>query len=128
MGSLWLDIRYAIRTLVKRPGFTAVAILTLALGIGASTAMFSVVDAVLLRPLPFPSQQQLIYANGKFSLSDQAAVSPPDFEDYRAGAKSFQQFAAIGILDGISNISGGEKPEQVRSQIVSWNFFDALGI
>jgi putative ABC transport system permease protein len=128
MGSLWLDIRYAIRTLAKRPGFTAVATLTLALGIGASTAMFSVVDAVLLRPLPFPSQQQLIYANGKFSLSDHAAVSPPDFEDYRASAKSFQQFAAIGYLDGISNITGGEKPEQVQSQLVSWNFFEALGI
>jgi putative ABC transport system permease protein len=128
MGSLWMDIRYAVRTLAKRSGFTAVAMLTLALGIGASTAMFSVVDAVLLRPLPFPSQQQLIYANGKFSLSDHAAVSPPDFEDYRASAKSFQQFAAIGYLDGISNITGGEKPEQVQSQLVSWNFFEALGI
>jgi putative ABC transport system permease protein len=128
MGSLWMDIRYAVRTLAKRPGFAAVAMLALALGIGASTAMFSVVDAVLLRPLPFPSQQQLVYANGKFSLSDHAAVSPPDFEDYRASAKSFQQFAAIGYLDGISNITGGEKPEQVQSQLVSWNFFEALGI
>jgi putative ABC transport system permease protein len=128
MGILFRDIRYAFRTLLNKPGFTAVAVLTLALGIGATTAIFSVVDAVLIRPLPFPSQDQLIYANGRFSLSDQAAVSPPDFEDYRASARSFQQFAAMGYLDGISNITGGEKPEQVKSQIVSWNFFEALGV
>ena len=61
-------------------------------------------------------------------LSEEAAVSPPDFADYRAGVKSFRQFAALGYLDGISNITGGAQPEQVRSQIVSWNFFEALGI
>jgi len=128
MGTFIQDVRYSIRGLKQRPGFTVIAVLTLALGIGATTAMFSVVDAVLLRPLPFHSQQELIYANGKFSLSDDAAVSPPDFVDYRNGAKNFQQFAAIGYLDGISNIAGGAQPEQVRSQLVSWNFFDALGI
>jgi putative ABC transport system permease protein len=128
MGTFIQDLRYAVRSLTRKPGFTSIAVLTLALGIGATTAMFSVVDAVLLRPLPFHSQQQLLYANGKFPLSDDAAVSPPDFEDYRSTAKSFQQFAAIGYLDGISNITGGALPEQVRSQIVSWNFFDALGI
>jgi putative ABC transport system permease protein len=128
MGSFFQDIRYALRTLTQKPGFTIIAVLTLALGIGATTAMFSVVDAVLLRPLPFHSQQELIYANGKFTLSDEAAVSPPDFSDYRAHAKTFQQFAAIGYLDGISNITGGAEPEQVHSQIVSWNFFEALGI
>jgi putative ABC transport system permease protein len=127
MESLWEDIRYGIRTLALKPGFTAVAVLTLALGIGASTAMFSVVDAVLLRPLPFPSQQQLLYGDGRISLSSDAGVSPPDFEDYRAHAKSFQQFAAVGYQEGISDISGGENPAQIRSQIVSWNFFDALG-
>jgi putative ABC transport system permease protein len=128
MGSFFQDIRYALRTLTQKPGFTIIAVLTLALGIGATTAMFSVVDAVLLRPLPFRSQEQLIRANGKFLLSEEAAVSPPDFADYRAGAKSFQQFAALGYLDGISNVTGGAQPEQVRSQIVSWNFFEALGI
>src|SRR5579864_1858004 len=127
MGSFIQDVRYALRTLTQRPGFTAIAILTLALGIGAATAMFSVVDAVLLRPLPFPSQRQLLHANGKFALSDDAGVSPPDFEDYRATARTLQQFAAIGYLDGVANITGGAQPEQVRSQIVSWNFFDTLG-
>jgi putative ABC transport system permease protein len=128
MASFFQDIRYALRTLTQKPGFTIISILTLALGIGSTTAMFSVVDAVLLRPLPFHSQQELIYANGKFSLSDDAAVSPPDFSDYRGSAKSFQQFAAIGYLDGISNIAGGAEPEQVHSQLVSWNFFEALGV
>jgi putative ABC transport system permease protein len=128
MGSFFQDIRYALRTLTQKPGFTIIAVLTLALGIGATTAMFSVVDAVLLRPLPFHAQQELIYANGKFSLSNDAAVSPPDFADYRGSARTFQQFAAIGYLDGISNIAGGAQPEQVRSQIVSWNFFETLGI
>jgi putative ABC transport system permease protein len=128
MGSFFQDIRYALRTLSQKPGFTIIAVLTLALGIGATTAMFSVVDALLLRPLPFRSQEQLIRANGKFLLSEEAAVSPPDFADYRAGVKSFQQFAALGYLDGISNITGGAQPEQVRSQIVSWNFFETLGI
>jgi putative ABC transport system permease protein len=128
VGSLFQDLRYAFRTLLKKPGFTAVAVLTLALGIGATTTIFSIVDAVLIRPLPFPSQEQLIYANGRSSLSDDAVVSPPDFEDYRASAQSFQQFASMGYLDSISNITGGEKPEQVSSQIVSWNFFHALGV
>jgi putative ABC transport system permease protein len=128
MTSFFQDIRYTLRTLTQKPGFTIIAILTLALGIGATTAMFSVVDAVLLRPLPFHSQEQLIHAYGKFSINDDAGVSPPDFADYRAGAKSFQQFAAIGYLDGIDNITGGAQPEQIRSQIVSWNFFEALGV
>jgi len=125
---MYQDVRYALRTMAKRPAFSVLAVMTLALGIGANTAIFSVVNSVLLRPLPFPAQEQLIYANGKFALSDQAAVSPPDFEDYRARARNFQQFAAIGYLDSVSNLTGREMPEQVRSQIVSWNFFDALAI
>lgn len=128
MASFFQDIRYALRTLTQKLGFTIIAVLTLALGIGATTAMFSVVDAVLLRPLPFPSQQELIHANGKFSQSDDAGVSPPDFADYRNNAKSLKQFAAIGYFDGIANITGGSQPEQVKSQIISWNFFQTLGI
>jgi putative ABC transport system permease protein len=128
MATFFQDVRYSLRTLTQRPGFALVAILTLALGIGAATTMFSVVDAVLLRPLPFPSQNQLLHANGKFAKSDDAGVSPPDFADYRANARTVQQFAAIGYLTGVVNITGGAQPEQVRSQIVSWNFFQALGI
>src|SRR5882724_2225819 len=128
MSNLFQDIRYSFRTLAQKPGFTAIAVLTLALGIGAATTMFSVVDTVLLRPLPFPSQNQLLHANGKFAKSDDAGVSPPDFADYRANARTLQQFAAIGYLTGVVNITGGDQPVQVQSQIVSWNFFQALGI
>ena len=128
MGSFIQDFRFALRGLARKPGFAIIAVLTLALGIGATTAMFSVVDAVLLRPLPFPAQQQLIHANGRFSQSEGAAVSPLDFVDYRASARNFQQFAAMGYQDGTSNLTGGAQPEQVRGQIVSWNFFRTLGI
>ncbi len=128
MTMLLQNLRYAIRVLLKSPGFTLVAVLTLALGIGANTAMFSVVDAVMLRSLPFPSPEQLMWGWGNFPLNNSAAVSPPDFVDYRARAQSFQQLAAMAILDSDSNLAGGDRPEQVRSNLVSWNFFDALGI
>ena len=128
LDTLWQDVRYAARVLRKSPGFTAVAVLTLALGIGVNTAMFSVIDAVLLRPLPFPEPNRLVWAFGKFSQSNQAGVSPPDFLDYRSSAQTFEQFAALQGHEGFANISGGDKPELVQSVVVSWNFFDALGI
>ncbi len=131
-GWLWLDdllqdLRYGARMLRKNPGFTAVAILTLALGIGANTAIFSVIDAVILRPLPFASPDRLVWLNGKFPQSDEAAVSPPDFVDYRAGSRSFDRLAAVGYRASPSNLSG-DTPEQVLTTIASANFFDTLGI
>jgi putative ABC transport system permease protein len=128
ISGLLQDLRFALRTLRSTPGFAAVAILTLALGIGANTAIFSVVDSVLLRPLPFRDAPRLVWGWGNFPLNNSAAVSPADFADFRADSRSFEQFAAIGISDGDSNLAGGEKPEQVRSNFVSWNFFDALGV
>ncbi len=128
METLIQDVRYALRTLRKAPGFTVIAVLTLALGIGANTAMFSVTSAVLLHRLPFAEPDRLVRAFGKFPMNDQAAVSPPDFADYRAQSRSFEQLAAIAIEDGTSNLTGGARAEQVRSNIVSWNFFDALGV
>jgi len=129
---LWLedllqDLRYASRMLRKNPGFTWVAVLTLALGIGANTAIFSVIDAVILHPLPFASPDRLVSINGTFPQSDEAAVSPPDFVDYRAANRTFEQFAAVGYRSGPSNLSG-EKAEQVLTSIASANFFATLGI
>jgi putative ABC transport system permease protein len=77
------DLRVALRLLAKNPTFTAVVCLTLAIGIGGTTAMFTVVDAALLRPLPFPEPESLVWGWGKFPQSDRASISPPDFVDYR---------------------------------------------
>jgi putative ABC transport system permease protein len=127
MNRLIQDIRYALRQLRKTPGFTAVALLTLALGIGANIAIFSVIEAVLLRPLPFKSPDQLIWMNGKFPLTDEAAVSPPDFRDYRQDNRTFSCLAVMGYSAGPSNLVG-DKPEQVLTQIASANFFNCLGM
>ena len=127
MGNLWQDLRYAVRVLTKSPGFTVVAVLTLALGIGANTAIFSVIENVLLRPLPFPAPEQLVWLNGKFPQSDEAAVSPLDFVDYRAGNRSFDGLAAMRFAASPSNLLG-DKPEQVLSTAASAQFFSILGV
>jgi putative ABC transport system permease protein len=122
------DLRYALRTLARNPGFAAITILTLALGIGASTAMFSVVDAVLLKPLPFGSPDRLVYLTGKFAGGDQAGVSPPDYMDYSTANHTFEQMAVLSYAPSLANLSGSGKPEQVRNAIASWNLFAAVGI
>lgn len=127
MNGLIQDIRYAIRQLRRSPGFTAAALLTLALGIAANTAIFSVIEAVILQPLPFGEPNRLVWLNGKFPQSDEAAVSPPDFRDYRARNRTFEQIAALGYSATPSNLSG-DKPEQVYTTIASANFFRCLGI
>ena len=121
------DLRYAFRTLRKNPAFTLVAILTLALGIGANTAVFSVIDSVILRPLPFKNADRLLWINGKFQLSDLADVSPPDFLDYRSANHSFDRFVALGNDPSPSNLSA-DRSEQVLVSIVTANFFETLGI
>ncbi len=127
LDDLAQDLRYTLRTLRKNPGFTLVAILTLALGIGANTAVFSVIDSVILRPLPFAHANRLVWLNGKFPLSDLADVSPPDFLDYRSANQSFDRLIAMNNDPGPSNLSG-DRPQQVLVSIVTANFFDTLGI
>jgi putative ABC transport system permease protein len=127
LDDLAQDLRYAFRTLCKNPGFTLVAILTLALGIGANTAVFSVIDSVILRPLPFAHPDRLVWFNGKFSLSDLADVSPPDFLDYRAANQSFDRLVAMNNDPSPSNLSGA-RSEQILVSIVTANFFETLGI
>src|SRR5580693_9133112 len=121
------DLRYAFRTLRKNPGFTVIAILTLALGIGANTTVFSVIDSVIFHPLPFAHSDRLVWLNGKFTLSDLADVSPPDFIDYRASNQSFERFAAMSNDPSPSNLSG-DRSEQVLVSTVTANFFETLGI
>jgi putative ABC transport system permease protein len=127
MNGLLQDVRYALRQLRKNPGFTTVAVITLALGIGANAAIFSVINTVLLRPLPFSTPDRLVWLNGKFPQSDEAGVSPPDFVDYRTGNRTFDRLAAMGYSPWPSNLSG-DKSEQVLTTIVSANFFDTFGI
>jgi hypothetical protein len=86
------DLKYAIRGIVKRPAFAALVIATLALGIGANTAMFSIVHSVLLRPLPYERPDELVYMYGAFSQGNQASVSPPDYLDYRDQNSVFRRW------------------------------------
>src|ERR1700710_661154 len=95
MNTLLQDFRYAMRKLVQQPAFSVIAVLTLALGIGANTAVFSVVDAVLLRPLPYPEPERLVFINGRTPEFPRASISLPDFTDWRAGQRSFTEMAMV---------------------------------
>lgn len=127
METLLRDIRYGIRSLVKRPGFTIVALIALSLGIGANTAIFSLVNAVLLRPLPFAEPDRLVWMWGKFSGGNLASVAPPDFLDYRKDNKSFEQFAASFSLPLALNLTGSGEPERLSASGITGNYFQALG-
>src|SRR5436189_1470587 len=127
MNGLFQDVRYGLRQLRKTAGFTTAAVLILALGIGANTAIFSVIEAVILRPLPFGAPDRLVWLNGKMPMTNEAGVSPPDFRDYRTNDRAFDRIAAMGYAASPSNLSG-DKPEQVLTDIASANFFECLGI
>src|SRR4051812_2386791 len=96
------DLRYAVRQLRANPGFTIAAILTLALGIGANSAIFSVVNSVLLNPLPYPQADRILWATGRTPSGYRgAAVSPPDFRDFRDGNRTFEHFAAMFVRGSV---------------------------
>src|SRR6202041_2909768 len=119
MDKFLQDLKYGIRTLAKSPGFTAIAILTLALGIGANTAIFSVVNAELLRPLPFRDPGQLVRvasANAKIHTVS-GAVSYPDFADWRAQNHVFQEMA--GYVDSSFALTGIEQPAHLKAASVT---------
>jgi putative ABC transport system permease protein len=120
------DLRYAIRTMAKRPGFTIVAALTLALGIGANTAIFSAVNAVLLKPLPFPESQQLVDLSETFKPNGWGSVSVPTFEDWRNQNTVFTGISAY-LFAGF-NLEGGDTPQRIQGMNVSANYFDVLGV
>ena len=128
MGTLFQDLRYSLRMLLKKPVFTSIAILTLALGIGANTAIFSVVNAVLLRPLPFKEPDRLvaIYAKHMRSVESKGSLSYPDFTDFRDQGQSFEQLAAWYPWD--YTVTGITDPERVRGVVVSRELFEILGV
>ncbi|MGA8406484.1 MAG: ABC transporter permease, partial [Candidatus Acidiferrales bacterium] len=126
LETLWADIRYGLRVLRKNPGFTAVAILTLALGIGANTAIFSVVQGVLLAPLPYHEPDRLVVVWEDNPRFPRVAVSYPNFLDRQRIAHSFQQMAGM-TLYGYDLTSPGT-PEHVDAAEVSSGFFNTLGV
>jgi len=128
MSTLWQDIRYSARMLVKRPGFTLVAIITLALGIGASTAIFSVVHAVLIRPLPYRNSDRVVWLSNRNPALGVSGtfLNDADILDYRDQAQSFDQIASWGTLP--LNLYGAIAPERVEGVYVTTNFFQTLGV
>ena len=123
------DVRYGIRMLLRKPGFTAVAVLTLALGVGANTAIFSVVNGVLLRPLPFAEPDRLVWMWGNIrNGGNRASVSPLDFLDYRERNDTFEEFAAIIGVPVPFNLTGDGEPERLNAAVVTGNYFQALGV
>ncbi len=126
-GDLYQDVRYALRMMWTHRGFTAVVILTLAIGIGANTAIFGTLNAVLLEPLPYEDPDRLVFGRTTYDGHLGRWVSSPDYFDYRAQSDAFESLAAIRI-DGRRTVTGGEKPERVPGAIVSDNFFAALRV
>jgi predicted permease len=123
-----LDLRYGLRMLIKKPSFTVVAVLTLALGIGANTAIFSVVNAVLLRPLPYPESESLMWIGQQYSSGMMVAAGEPKFLFWRDNNQSFEAMAATQGLGGGCNLAGGDEAEYVDGVRVSVDFFRVLGV
>jgi putative ABC transport system permease protein len=125
MRNFLQDLRYGMRMMVKRPGFTLIAALTLALGIGANTAIFSAVNAVLLKPLPFPESEQLIDLAETFKPDGWGSVSVPTLEDWKAQNNVFTGISAYSSTS--FNLQGSDTPQRIPGLNVSANYFDVLG-
>src|SRR6059058_2285675 len=122
------DVRFALRQLVNNPAFSAIAILTLALGIGANTAIFSIVNAVLLRPLPYPDADQIMVLNESSGPGQDYSVALPDYFDWQKDTKTFEHLACTHKES--RNLSGipGREAERVSTASVTRNFFNIIGL
>jgi putative ABC transport system permease protein len=129
METLLQDLRYGIRVLLKNPAFSGVAVLALSLGVGANTAIFSVVNALLIRPLAYRDSERLVRINHWESKSNsESAVSPPGFADYRDQSRGFESMSAISLGNSALNFSEQGEPERLQATRVSANFFVTLGV
>ena len=126
MGDMWHDFRYGLRVLRKSPGFTAIAVLSLALGIGANTAIFSLANAVLLRPLPVSEPDRLVTISSAGPGRDRLAVSYPDYLDFRDRNEVLSGLLCWGELP--LSVSTGGQADQVTGMLVSGNYFSVLGV
>jgi predicted permease len=127
MDSIARDLRNALRSLGRSPGFLIVAVLTLALGIGATTAIFTVVDAVLLRPLPYPAPERLVAMYERNARGGEMDFSDPDFEDVRDRARLLEAAAQVSDFGSVS-VAGASDPVRARAAAVSRDFFRVLGV
>ena len=126
MTRLASDLRYAVRTLRRSPGFTAVAVLTLAVGIGATTAIFSVLHSVVLQPLPFPQPERVVWMTETTPQGDDFSVSEPNYLDFREQARSFERLAAFANRE-VTLLGTGE-PARLDALAVTPSFFAVLGV
>ena len=127
---MWLqDVRYSLRVLVRRPAYTTLVLLTLAIGIGAATSVFSALDAILLRPLPYPEPSRLVavWENDRINHKPRYPAAPANWNDWRTGTRTFENLAAY-ITGGGGTLSAGGDPFHVAVPVVSTNFFDVLGV
>src|SRR5918912_3801162 len=129
MGTLLQDLRFGWRMLRRQPAFAFVAVLTLALGVGANTAVFSVVDAVLLRPLPYPAADRLVmlWTTMKSQGVPQSGSAMPDYREWRDRTHSFEGLGAFYYGD-FNLAGGGGEPERVQGARVTANLFDVLRV
>ena len=126
METFLYDVRYAFRQLRKSPGFTAVTILTLALGIGANTSLFSVVNGVLLNPLPYPEPERLVTLSESKPNFEYGSISYPNFRDWQ---KNNRTFSAMAISRAYAfSLTGSGEAEQVSGEFVSSDLFPLLGV
>src|SRR4051812_6135767 len=128
MRDILLDLRYSIRSLARTPGFAILSIVTLALGIGANSAIFSVINGVILKPLGYPQSDQLVMITSQFPTLgfDKFWVSPPEYFDLRERAKSFSEIGAYRST--AVNLSEGDTPERVNAVSASSSLFKVLGV
>ncbi len=130
MSNFLSDLRFSVRVLLRSPGFTAVAVIVLALGIGANTAVFSVINAVLLRPLPYLESDRLVVVRERTANVPNASVDLPDYLDWRAAQKTFTDLAVwrrdtFNLSYG--PLGGGAAPERINGSTVSANYLTVLG-
>src|SRR5216110_379929 len=122
------DLRFALRQLIKQPAFTAIAVITIALAIGATTAVLSLVNGLMVRPLPYRAPQQLVLLLQHFKSQnlERIPVSPPEFKDYEARAHSFEKLGAFGYTD--FNLAGEDRPERIAGATVTAGVLPLLGV
>lgn len=128
IDSLWRDLKYATRTLKRTPGFATIAILVMALGIGANVALFTVVRGVLLNTLPFPTPNQLVTLYGKADTGKGGSVAAGDFYDWQSESQSFEHMAIWRWTGYNMAGAGSELPEFLQAVTCSWNLFSTLGV